>query len=102
MVCELEVSMVHDWEHIVSLFNTKFFCAEVKFTLVVLGRMRQYSGEDLDAYVKCFMRKHQIAMIQWLEDVLVDICLYSTIEDYWIYLENRSFIYFSGLIDATR
>lgn len=40
------------WEHLVSLFNTRFFHAEAKFFLVELNRIWQYSGEDLDIYVK--------------------------------------------------
>lgn len=45
----LKPGSVHAYEHLVSLFNTKFFCGEEKFTLDELGRMYQYAGEDLDA-----------------------------------------------------
>lgn len=41
-------------KHLVSFFNTKFFCADGRFTLPRLGPTRQYLGEDLHGYVKRF------------------------------------------------
>lgn len=31
LVCQLKPGSMHNWEHLVSLFNTKFFCGEAKF-----------------------------------------------------------------------
>lgn len=50
-------SMVHDWEHHVSLFNMNFFHLKIKFTFVELEKTQQYLGEDLDVYVKRFHEK---------------------------------------------
>lgn len=41
----------------IATFNTKFFFVEAKYTLTKLGRTRQYSGDDLDLYVKRFHDK---------------------------------------------
>lgn len=38
------------------MFNTNFFCAEAKFTLVEIGAC-QYPYDDLDAYVNRFHEK---------------------------------------------
>lgn len=53
----LKLGSIQDWDHLVNMFNSKFFCGEAKFTLAELGRTRQYSGEDLDVYVKIFHEK---------------------------------------------
>lgn len=45
---------MHGFEHFVFLFNAKFFYAEVKFSLVELGRLRQYPNEDLETYMRRF------------------------------------------------
>lgn len=45
------------WEHLTSLFNTKFFCFGAKFKLVEQGRTHQYFWEDLDDYVKWHYEK---------------------------------------------
>lgn len=34
----LKLGSMHSWEHIVSLFKTKLFCAEAKFTPAELGK----------------------------------------------------------------
>lgn len=48
--------------HLISLVNAKFFCIKVKLSLVELGHIRQYPGDDLDAYVK---RSHDKALKCW-------------------------------------
>lgn len=48
---------MHDWEHLVSLFNTKFFHVDAKFTLVELGHTHHSVEEDFDNYVKRFHEK---------------------------------------------
>lgn len=53
----LKPGSAHDWEHVVSLFNNKFFYAETKFTLAELGKTRPYPREDSDVYVKRFHEK---------------------------------------------
>lgn len=83
--------LVHDKEHLVSLFNTKFFCVEANFTLAELGRMYQYPREDLDAYVKKFYENALDFCDLVADDVLVDVCLHDMIEEYIVYLENLSF-----------
>lgn len=77
---------MYSWEHLVSLFNTKFFCVEAKFTLAELGRTCPYQGEHLDAYVKRFHEKAMDCCDPVTEDALVDVCLHSVIEGYQIYL----------------
>lgn len=69
----LKLSLVHDCEHLMSLFNTKFFCA--KFSILKLSRTRQHRGEDRDVYV---WRFHQIALDYcdpMVGEVLNDVCL---------------------------
>lgn len=48
----LKLGLMHDWEHLVFLFNAIFFYAEAKFNLAELGQTCQYLKEDLDVYVK--------------------------------------------------
>lgn len=43
----LKPGLMHDLEHLILLFNTKFFCTEVKFTVAELRRTYQYPWEDL-------------------------------------------------------
>lgn len=47
----------------VSVFNTKLFCAKVKFSLAELGQTRQYLGDDLDLYVRRFYEKALLVVI---------------------------------------
>lgn len=52
----MKSGLVCGWEHIVSLFNMKFFCAKTKLTVVELHRVHQYPRDN--AYVKrLVMRK---------------------------------------------
>lgn len=53
----LKPGLVHDFEHLVSLFNSKFFYVEAKFSLAELGLIYQHQGEELGAYVKRFNNK---------------------------------------------
>lgn len=48
----LKRGSIQGWKHLVTVFNTKFFYGEVKFTLAELGRKRQFSVEELDLYDK--------------------------------------------------
>lgn len=57
--------------------------------------MRQYTGEDLDGYVKTFHGKALDYYYLMTEDVLVDVRLY-LIEDYKVFLENCLFLPFLG------
>lgn len=36
----LKLGSLHDFEHLISLFSSKFFCAKARFSLVELGRVR--------------------------------------------------------------
>lgn len=84
---------VHDRKHHVSLFNTKFFCADAKLTLVQLGRTHQYPkyGRIHEAFPWESPRLLQSS--SW--GCPVDVCSHSIIEEYSIYLENLSFPSFS-------
>lgn len=42
----LESGSIHDWEHMLSIFNTKFFL----YGLAKLGHTRQFPSEDLNLY----------------------------------------------------
>lgn len=66
----LKPGSVHNWG-ICSFYNTKPFYTEAKFTLAELGRMHQYSGEDLDMYVKCFHEKTMDCCDPVIEVILV-------------------------------
>lgn len=48
---KLKAALVHDWEHLGSLFSDKLFHVEAKFSFTELSRMRQYLEEDLYMYV---------------------------------------------------
>lgn len=73
---------MHDLKHLVSLFNTKFFCA--RLNLAKLGRTRQHPGEDLDVYVRRF---HQRALdyCDPMVGVLNDVCLRGMMEEHIIF-----------------
>lgn len=58
-----------------SLFNTKFFWLEAKFTLAKLGQTCQYPGEELDAYIRRFYEKAMDYYDPMSGDVVVDVCL---------------------------
>lgn len=45
----LKPGKIRNWSRLVSLFSAKFLYANAKFTLVELGRARQYSGEDVES-----------------------------------------------------
>lgn len=57
LVRQSKTITVHDWEHLLSLFNAKFFYADAKFSSAELGCIQQHSGEDLYKYVKKFHDK---------------------------------------------
>lgn len=42
LACEFKTGIYTYKEHLVSLFNMKFFCAKAKFTLTELGKTRKY------------------------------------------------------------
>lgn len=94
-------SSIYDWEHIVSLFNFKFFCAEAKFSL---GRARPNmttSREDLDMYMRIFNKKKTMDCCHLVvEEVLVNfstmVCWKNTI----FCLENLHFLTFAKLVKA--
>lgn len=53
----LKPGSIHDSEHLVTIFNAKFFCDEAKFSLAELGQTRQFTSKDLDLYVERFQKK---------------------------------------------
>lgn len=85
-----------------SLFNTKFFGAEAKFSPVELGRTREYLVEDLDLYMRRFHERAIICYDPVAEEALFDVCLHGVIQEYHVFLENLSFPSFSKLMDVAR
>lgn len=55
-----------------SMFNTKFFYVETKFSLAELSLIRQHLEEYLDRYVKRFYDKALKSLRPVEEDVLVN------------------------------
>lgn len=98
----LKPGSIQDWDHIVMLFNAKFFCAEARFTLAELGRTRQHLGEDLDVYVKRFRKRALDCSDAVDKETLVDVCLHGMVNEYRVYLENLTFPSFSKLMEAAR
>lgn len=88
----IKPGLIHDWDHLVTLFNVKFFCGEAKFTLAELGRTRQYTGEDLDVYVKRFCERALDCNDAVDKETLVDVCLHEMVSEYRVYLENLTFL----------
>lgn len=86
----LKPGSIHDFEHLASLFNSKFFYVKTKFSLVKLGRVRQNLGEDLDAYIRRFLDRALYCCDPEEEKMLVDVCLLRTMEEYRILLEILS------------
>lgn len=89
-------------ESILSHCSTQFLYAEAKITLVELSRTHQYSGENVDGYVKHFYEQAQACCDPVAEDVLMDVCPHNMIENYWVYLENLSFSSFLWLMEVLR
>lgn len=87
----LKPSMVHDWEHLVSLFSTNFLHAEAKCTLVELDKSRQYLGEDLDVYVRRFHEKALDYYNLLEEEIFINVFLPGMMEEYRILLEAPDF-----------
>lgn len=83
-------------------FNSKFFYTEVWQSLAVLKLTRQYSSEDLDAYIRRFHEKALGCCHQVDEEMLADICLHGMTEENGVFLEDLSFPSFSKLIEAAR
>lgn len=98
----LKPRLIQDWDHLVTLFNAKFFCGDAKFTLVELSRTRQYSGEDLDVYVRRFRERALYCSDAVDEETLIGVCLHGMVNEYRVYLENLTFPSFSKLIEAAR
>lgn len=84
----LRPGSIQDWDHLVTLLNAKFLCGEAKFTLAELGRTRQYSGEDLDTYVRRFPERALDCSDAVDEETLVYVCLHDMANEYRVYLEN--------------
>lgn len=91
---------IQDWDHLVTLFNAKFFCGEARFTLVELDRTRQYPSEDLNVYMKRFRERALDYSDVVNEKTLVDIFLHGMANEYWAYLENLTCLSFSKLMEA--
>lgn len=70
----LRPGFVSDFEQLVSLFDPKFFYAKNKFSLVELDHVRQYSGVDLDTYVRSFLYLALDCCDPRKQRMLVDVC----------------------------
>lgn len=66
------------------------------------GRTTQFSGEDLDLYVKRFYDKALDCSHPVNEDVLVNVSLHEMVGECQVFLENRSFPSFLKLMKASR
>lgn len=62
--------------------NSKFFYAEVRFTVTELSRNRQYSDEDLDVYVSRFHKKALNCCGSVNVEMVVNVCLHGITEEY--------------------
>lgn len=71
----LKPGMVHDWQHLLFLFNVKFFYAEAKFSLPELSCIPQLSWKGLNIYLKRFHDKALDYCNPVEEEVLVNIFL---------------------------
>lgn len=76
-----------------SMFNTKFSCIKTEFSFVELDGTLQYPKEDMDIYLKSFNDRALDCCDQMVEQVLVDVCLVGTIEEYRIFVENLLFFF---------
>lgn len=75
-----------------TVFNAKFFCGDAKFTLVELGRTRQFLGEDLDIYIKRFHEKALDYCNAIDKETLVDFCLHGMTNEYYVYRKISRFL----------
>lgn len=91
----IKIGTIQDWEHTIATFNIKFFFIEAKYTLVELGRTRQYAGEDLDLYVKRFHDK-VLDCVNQVEEVLVTVFLHGMNDEHGVFLENLTFSSFQN------
>lgn len=91
---------VHDFEHLVSMFNTKCFYAACSPLLSSAAFVAP--REDLDIYVKRSRDKALDYYDPVKERMLVDICLHGMLEEYRIFLENIFVSSFSKIIEAAR
>lgn len=67
---------MHDSEHFMSLFHTKFLCVKAKFSLVKVGQTHRHLREDMYAYVRRFHDRALDSSDPVTEDVLFDVCLH--------------------------
>lgn len=74
-ISTLKPGSIHDWEHMVSNFNTKFFYAKAKYILAKLGGARQYPSEDLDLMQNDSTRMHSLLRSN-RQRSLLNVCLH--------------------------
>lgn len=88
-----------------SLFNTKFSHAQIKFSLTELDQRHQHPEEDPDAYMRRFPERVLDCCDLVNEEVLVDVCLHVMKEEYLISQNEKNkfcFPSFSRLMEASR
>lgn len=85
-----------------TIFHTKSFCGEAKFTLAELGRTQQFSGEDLDLYIKRFHEGGLDCCDAVDRETMVNDCLHGMANEYSVYMENLAFLSFSKLVEAIK
>lgn len=96
----LKPGSVRYFEQLISLFNSKFFYAEPRFSLAELDCVQQHLGEDLDACIRTFYDRALDCCNTVEEQMRDDVCLLEMIEEYRIFLKNLSLPFFSKLIEA--
>lgn len=77
----------------------KFYVVEEKVTILDLGREKQKSGEDLNAFVKRFIEKTNDCVDSISESTKIKMCMAGMLDDYRMFLKNLDIHSFSKLID---
>lgn len=102
LVFGLKPDLIQDWEHLITVFNRKSLCGQENLTLVELGYMQKFPGEDLDLYVRRFYEKGLYCCDAVDQETMADLLLHGMTNDYHVYLENLTVPSFSKLRDVAR
>lgn len=92
----LKPGTVQDWMHLAFQFNTKFS------KLKPSSSSSSLAVHDIDVYLRTFHRKALDCCDPMDEEMLVDVWLHDTTEEYMVLLENSSFPSFSKLMELVR
>lgn len=89
-----------EFEHLVSLFNSKFFCADAKFSLFQTQPHTSAPRGSLGHLCEKIPWQNSLLCDLVEEMMLVDVCLHGMTEEYCIFVENLSFSSFTKLMEA--